>query len=86
MALRAEEDHRSLTVTEALLRAQWAAALAHYGTRPLSSDESPGIEVGMQDRDLYATVALAYSNIALALQAERDYEDRKVKEIQEMHE
>jgi hypothetical protein len=69
------------TIDDHLGRARWATYVAHYGKRPKDDPNSPGTKVEMADRTIFAQAAQANALIALAMQNERDYEERQAEKI-----
>lgn len=76
----AEREFR-VDIEEALRRSMWNLDMAHMGKNVLD----PQSDIGEADRLKRATLGAGYAHVALALQAEREYEDRKLREIKEQH-
>lgn len=74
----------TLTIEDCLTRAKWAGSAGYHGKRPDDSTVAPGQAIAtMDDRHLLLEAALAYATLAIAMQNERDYEERKIREITE---
>lgn len=76
----AEREFR-VDIEEALRRSMWNLDMGHMGKNVIE----PQTEIAESDRLKRATIGTGYAQLARALQAEREYEDRKLREIKEQH-
>lgn len=70
-----EKKYYQVAIGDALQRASWSAAAAYYGKRPDGALVS--------DRGLHAQYSLMWSNYALAMQREREWEQNELRRVKE---
>lgn len=73
--------YKNLGIDDVLSRACYAATAAYHGKRPDDSDTNPGQVLDEEQKTRMARCAHAWATIALAMQNERDYQERKIQEI-----
>lgn len=83
MMAGADQNPDDLDIEALLKRAAWSASAAHKGARPLNSPNDPGAVLNPEMRAIFAQTSLAWTALAAAKQTEREYEERKIKEITE---
>lgn len=71
-------EFNDLTVEDAIRRAKWALSTGYKGQRPGQPDDET---IDLEKRQFYLNAADTHLHLAEVLQAERDYEERKYKEI-----